>query len=918
MKIIFLFIFLILAVNILPVSVLAMDLAPATTTPVPVLVRNIDQPVHVVPLLTAAPIGAISISSTPSGAQVIIDGAMQGTTPFTIRTLTAGTHALLLEETGYQDYTTSITITANQLSQKSYTLVPVVTITPAAILNPVAIQTVVPNPTTSMPTLQLPGTSLSAQLRFPEPVSISPVTVRIGNHTKTIRLTTLSPYFDLQLSAAPGTNASFLHLQDAGSMPTSYMEVDSHNVYLPGSHVMSSAEMANDPVWGDNDTVRIDITDRFFNNTNFRWLSGENGVTAFYQVSRYPFDSNASHWQNQYVPGLVASGPAKDIHVDSENFHYFSLNFAPIANHNPADPPFYTGLSHLEETVPGKGTPMALARIPLTGAGVYMKKVTLGPLSFPVPAGFTMIPAGESTEQELGNPNENMVLSTAGISSSNVHSAVESALMELPQTFYVRIVPMHSDGTAGIPSLPVTVKMVRPKPCPLNPPANSEIDIVMRPPSATVASFYMTSFIPDWIHTDQDGKLVSRAHFVTVSTPPYCKDTSGQSTMTGSLDAQMCAQYGGSQPGYHFYADPAEDHWYDTVWNIITSLFSAWGEVIHAVSVAWNDIQNIAANLTAIYLSNIVLLGLYHCEDHPTCVDVIHTADSAALAAFGVPPTIPDVSDLEGMGADYLAKISADELGAGGVLDTAEDVYADLPNNVKQGFKDHADDVGHDLSDSLSMNSGSAAATAAGGNFYIPDPLYYQSHPAMVMVKVFNPNGWVTDPVWMVVGDSSGLFKEKGRTYIPALKPHESVVIPVILEEDYTKVFTNDCNGDSYTSTCGDICVPCYWNNWYYAVKATSDNGGGDTFSAAFIPMDARYNYGELTPSSSGEVLSSGQYINIDDQGNVCGPPVNVKAVLKYPDFWQMQENSLNQNLWSLCWLKYSFTEGDKGRLIGG
>jgi hypothetical protein len=82
--------------------------------------------------------------------------------------------------------------------------------------------------------------------------------------------------------------------------------------------------------------------------------------------------------------------------------------------------------------------------------------------------------------------------------------------------------------------------------------------------------------------------------------------------------------------------------------------------------------------------------------------------------------------------------------------------------------------------------------------------------------------------------------------------------------------------------------------------------------------MDAKYNYGELTPSSSGEVLSSDQYLNIDDQGKVCGPSYNVKTVLKYPDFWQVQENSLNQDLWSLCWLKYSFTEGDKGRLIGG
>jgi hypothetical protein len=880
---------------------------PTTTTTTSPPVRMVTAPVKTT---TAPPSGGIAISSSPSGATVIIDDVRKGTTPLTVRPLSAGTHTLVLTLDGYQDYGAPITI-GTSLERKSYTLVPVTTATTATTA-PVRVL-----PTFAVPPVRVPVQNLSAQYKFPRPVSILPITITVAGHTRTPRLSTISPYFAAQLAAPSGIAGP----SDIFTNATSFIEVDSYNVYLPQSHLMSGAEMALDPVWGDGDTVYIATTDRFFNNTNFRWISAEKGVTGFYQVSRFPFDANASHWQNEYAPGLVSSGPVKDVHVDTDGFHYFSLNFAAIANHNPSDPPMYTGVAQLEETVPGKGRPMGAVRIPLTGIVIWTKKGAAGPITVPLPAGLGFLNAGEQTESELGNPNANMVLSSSAIPSRAV-TATESAIANLPRTYYVRVVPMHSDGTGGVPTIPVTVTVVRPQPCPPQPPANTEQDILVRPPSGTVASFYMTSFVPDWIHTDQNGALVSRAHFVTVTSPPAC--TAPKATSSGmmggqtmdQLNAQACAQYGGSQPGYHFYADPEESHWYDTVWDIITSLFSAWGQVLHAVSVAWNDIQNLAAEITARYLSTVVLLGLYHCEDHPECVDVIHTANSAALAAFGIPPTIPDVSDLEGMGADYMAKIAAEELGAGGVVDVAEDVYNNLPDDVKQSIKDKANDVGDSVTGALVSESGSAVSAAAGGNFYIPDPLFYQPHPAMAMVKVYNPNNAPTDPVEMSVRDSAGLFRQSQSYYIPSLAPHDSTVIPVILEEDYSKVYTKDCSASAYTSTCGDICVPCYWNLWYFALIDNSKNGG-DTFSVAFSTKKNGYYTGGLTPSSSGTVLSSNTIITFDEQGKSCGA-YNAKTVLTYPSGWKMEQNGLNQDLWNLCWLKYSFTEGDHGRLIGG
>jgi len=876
----------------------------------PTTTATTSPPVRIVTvvLTTAPPPGGLAVTSTPAGAAVYLNGVKKGTTPLTVQPLAAGSYDLRVTLDGYRDYTSPVTITSGT-ERRDVVLVPVTkatTATPAPSAA-VPIRIVTPAP---VPVQKVPPVNLTAEFRFPQPVSILPLNISVNGHTKTPHLSTLSPYFSYQLGAGRGATIP----PDIKTTPTSYIEVDSYNVYLPQSHLMSGAEMALDPVWGDNDTVYIETTDRFSNNTNFRWIGLRKDLTGFYQVSRFPFDSNASHWQNEYVPGLVVSGPVKDVHVDSDGFHYFSLNFAPIANHNPSSPPFYTGVAKLQQTVPGKGKPMGVVKVPVINLGIWTAKTKIGGLTLPVPAAVSFLPAGELTESELGNPNGDMILSEM-TDVNPTATFTEAAIAGLPKQFYVRVVPMNPDGSAGIPTIPVTVTVLRPDACPPSPPPGTENDVFIKPPSGTVASFYLTSFVPDWIHTDDTGALVFRAYFVTVAPNPACSAPKSGNSLIDDLNSQSCAQTGGSVPGYHFYADPVEKHWYDTVWDIITGIFGAFAQVIHAVSSAWNEIQNIVADITARYISAVVLLGLYHCEDHPACVDVIHTADSAALAALGVPPTIPDISDMESMGADYMARIAAEEVGADGILDTAGDVYDNLPDDVKSKIKGGANDIGKGITDNLVSQTGSTTSAAAG-NFYIPDPLYYQPHPAMAMVKVFNPNGEPTDPVDMSVTDSAGLFRQSQSYYIPALKPGDSTVVPVVLEEDYTKVYTPDCNDHQWWEECGDICVPCFWNNWYGGIIDSSKNGG-DTFNVAFSAKKGGYPTGGLTPSTSGKVLVSQNIITLTAQGKSCGT-YNTKTVLKYPDGWQMQLNGQTQDLWSQCWLKYSFTEGAKGRLIGG
>jgi len=61
--------------------------------------------------------GSLSITTSPAGALVYVDGVMMGVTPTTIPMLTEGSHSITLAMDGYQDLKTTITINAGTTSE---------------------------------------------------------------------------------------------------------------------------------------------------------------------------------------------------------------------------------------------------------------------------------------------------------------------------------------------------------------------------------------------------------------------------------------------------------------------------------------------------------------------------------------------------------------------------------------------------------------------------------------------------------------------------------------------------------------------------------------------------------------------------------------------------------------------------------
>jgi hypothetical protein len=101
--------------------------APVTTKPV--ITATTPAPVAETTIVPATPagvpgFGALAVDTKPSGAQVFIDDISRGTSPVTVKDLTAGSHTLRFEMKGYQSMTMQVTVPDRETSALATTLLP--------------------------------------------------------------------------------------------------------------------------------------------------------------------------------------------------------------------------------------------------------------------------------------------------------------------------------------------------------------------------------------------------------------------------------------------------------------------------------------------------------------------------------------------------------------------------------------------------------------------------------------------------------------------------------------------------------------------------------------------------------------------------------------------------------------------------
>jgi hypothetical protein len=93
--------------------------------------------------------GSLSVTTTPAGASVYVDGVQRGVSPTTIPGLAAGSHTVLLKLSGYQDLSAPVSVTAGAVDSFSTGMTPL------------------PAEMTTIPVTTTGATALPAQTRSP-------------------------------------------------------------------------------------------------------------------------------------------------------------------------------------------------------------------------------------------------------------------------------------------------------------------------------------------------------------------------------------------------------------------------------------------------------------------------------------------------------------------------------------------------------------------------------------------------------------------------------------------------------------------------------------------------------------------------------------------------------------------------------
>ena len=111
----------------------ALSINPVITTAPPPVIIN---PRVVRTIITPQVTGVLVLESVPTHASVYIDGTLKGTTPLTLRTIATGIHEVTFSLSGYQNYTTKVTVTASAAATSYATLSPVITDTVTRTVSP--------------------------------------------------------------------------------------------------------------------------------------------------------------------------------------------------------------------------------------------------------------------------------------------------------------------------------------------------------------------------------------------------------------------------------------------------------------------------------------------------------------------------------------------------------------------------------------------------------------------------------------------------------------------------------------------------------------------------------------------------------------------------------------------------------------
>jgi hypothetical protein len=81
-----------------------------------------SRPAPVAPASANQFVGALVVDSRPAGASVFLDGKPVGTTPLSLNSVNAGSHAIRIERDGYRRWTSAVRVVAGEQNRVTASL----------------------------------------------------------------------------------------------------------------------------------------------------------------------------------------------------------------------------------------------------------------------------------------------------------------------------------------------------------------------------------------------------------------------------------------------------------------------------------------------------------------------------------------------------------------------------------------------------------------------------------------------------------------------------------------------------------------------------------------------------------------------------------------------------------------------------
>jgi len=381
--------------------------------------------------------------------------------------------------------------------------------------------------------------------------------------------------------------------------------------------------------------------------------------------------------------------------------------------------------------------------------------------------------------------------------SSIFHSVV------LPETYYLRVVPIVNGELVGKPTNEVIVRTILP---------SKDIKVYTAPNIYTVKIKEFQPIKPP------DPNVCSHAMILDT-------DYIFQGKLIAKAGQRFCPKT---------YKGEGEKSWYESFWDSLKSGFS-W------ISKAYEKLKSFVVNI----------IGDVVCGSNEVCLKGLKAGFDIGLVALGLPPDLPNFDSLVDQGFDYLVSEIATEAGC------SDEVCKDL---IKKGLKTVLD---QHKSQSISQACDTEAAHSMGiepvcfpeGVIAHWDPAALHQDAKVVLTisrndqdlpKDFNPDYTLTLTNWAynskVVGDvivnippyQKKLIIEKpleGKIFqdvtlpIPKLKKGETIDIPInLVATEYWVPGHRDLMGGWTTVTFRDGWPSYEYDDWWLFYKGAEIN----------------------------------------------------------------------------------------------